>query len=374
MQREWFEKDYYAVLGVTQTAVAKDITKAYRKLARQYHPDANPNNAAAEEKFKEVSAAYDVLGDEAKRKEYDDVRRQGPSSFGGGAGGFRFDQNDFGGEGLGDLFGQMFGGGRRRNPAGPQRGGDIEATLSLGFAEAVEGITTSLHLTTESQCSSCHGSGARAGTTPKQCGQCRGRGVVDDNQGVFAFSSPCQRCNGRGNIIEAPCVGCRGSGVEMRPREVNVRIPAGVDDGQKIRLKGRGAPGKNGGPAGDLFVVCHVAAHPVFARDGNNLTVRLPISFSEAVLGADIDVPTLDGSTVKLRLKAGTQSGSRHRVKNKGIESAKNHGDLIVTVDVAVPTELNDDERQAVEALQQATTDSPRDRIIQLATSVKRSS
>jgi molecular chaperone DnaJ len=160
----------------------------------------------------------------------------------------------------------------------------------------------------------------------------------------------------------------------MRPREVNVRIPAGVDDGQKIRLKGRGVPGKNGGPAGDLFVVCHVAAHPVFARDGNNLTVRLPISFSEAVLGADIDVPTLDGSTVKLRLKAGTQSGSRHRVKNKGIESAKNHGDLIVTVDVAVPTELNDDERQAVEALQQATTDSPRDRIIQLATSAKRSS
>jgi molecular chaperone DnaJ len=160
----------------------------------------------------------------------------------------------------------------------------------------------------------------------------------------------------------------------MRPREVNVRIPAGVDDGQKIRLKGRGAPGKNGGPAGDLFVVCHVAAHPVFGRDGNNLTVRLPISFSEAVLGADIDVPTLDGSTVKLRLKSGTQSGSRHRVKNKGIESAKTHGDLIVTVDVAVPTELNDDERQAVEALQQASTNSPRDRIIQLATSVKRSS
>jgi len=374
MQREWFEKDYYAVLGVTQTAVTRDITKAYRKLARQFHPDANPNNAAAEEKFKEVSAAYDVLGDDVKRKEYDEVRRQGPSSFGGGSGGFRFDQNDFGGDGLGDLFGQMFGGGRRRSPSGPQRGGDIEATLSLGFAEAVEGITTSLHLTAESQCSSCHGSGARAGTTAKQCGQCRGRGVIDDNQGVFAFSSPCPRCNGRGSIIEAPCMGCRGSGVEMRPREVNVRIPAGVDDGQKIRLKGRGAPGKNGGPAGDLFVVCHVAAHPVFGRDANNLTVRLPISFSEATLGADIEVPTLDGSMVTLRLKAGTQSGSRHRVKNKGVANTKASGDLIVTVDVAVPTELNDTEREAVQALQQAATASPRERIIQLATSVKRSS
>jgi molecular chaperone DnaJ len=262
------------------------------------------------------------------------VRRQGPSSFGGGAGGFRFDQNDFGGEGLGDLFGQMFGGGRRRNPAGPQRGGDIEATLSLGFAEAVEGITTALHLNAESQCSGCHGTGARPGTAPKQCGQCRGRGVVDDNQGVFAFSSPCQRCNGRGSIIEAPCVGCRGTGIEMRPREVNVRIPAGVDD----------------------------------------LTVRLPISFSEATLGADIDVPTLDGTTVKLRLKAGTQSGSRHRVKSKGIDTAKHQGDLIVTVDVAVPTELSDDERQAIEALQHASTTSPRERIIQLATSVKWSS
>ena len=374
MQREWFEKDYYAMLGVAQTATAKDITKAYRKLARQHHPDANPNNAAAEEKFKEVSAAYDVLGDEAKRKEYDDVRRQGPASFGGGAGGFRFDQNDFGGDGLGDLFGQMFGGGRRRNPAGPQRGGDIEATLSLGFAEAVEGITTSLHLTAESQCSSCQGSGARPGTTPKQCGQCRGRGVVDDNQGVFAFSGPCPRCNGRGSIVEAPCIGCRGSGVETRPRDVNVRIPAGVDDGQRIRLKGRGAPGRNGGPSGDLFVLCHVAPHPVFGRDGSNLTVRLPITFSEATLGADIEVPTLDGSTVTLRLKPGTQSGSRHRVKSKGIDSAKQQGYLIVTVDVAIPTELNADEQQAVEALRDATVVSPRDRIIQLATSVKRSS
>jgi molecular chaperone DnaJ len=374
MQREWFEKDYYAVLGVAQSATAKDITKAYRKLARQYHPDANPNNAAAEEKFKEVSAAYDVLGDESKRKEYDEVRRQGPASFGGGAGGFRFDQSDFGGDGLGDLFGQMFGGGRRRNPAGPQRGGDIEATLSLGFVEAVEGITTSLHLTAESQCSGCQGSGARPGTSPKPCVQCRGRGVIDDNQGVFAFSSPCPKCNGRGNIIETPCVGCRGTGIETRPREVNVRIPAGVDDGQRIRLKGRGAPGRNGGPAGDLFVLCHVAPHQVFGRDGNNLTVRLPITFSEATLGADIEVPTLDGSLVTLRLKPGTQSGSRHRVKNKGIDSAKKQGDLIVTVDVVIPTDLNEAELQAVEALRNASSTSPRERIIQLVTSAKRSS
>jgi len=361
MQREWFEKDYYATLGVAQNATAKEITKAYRKLARQFHPDTNPNNAAAEEKFKEVSSAYDVLGDEEKRKEYDEVRRSGSNG-----GGFRMDPNFSGGEGFGDIFGQMFGGARRRGSAGvgPQRGGDIEATLTLDFSDAVQGLTTELHITSEAQCTGCNGSGARQGTTPKRCPTCQGRGSVDDNQGVFAFSSPCPQCSGRTVVIEYPCAACRGTGREMRPRDVNVRIPAGVADGQRIRLKGRGTPGMNGGPAGDLFVMCHVAAHKIFGRDGNHLTVRLPITFAEAALGADIEVPTLSGEAVTLRLKAGTQSGSRHRVKGKGIASTKSPGDLIVSVDVVVPIELTEDQKDAVVAFAKATDGSPRDNVL----------
>ena len=371
VQREWFEKDYYAVLGVPSTASQKEITKAYRKLAREFHPDANPNNAAAEERFKEISSAYDVLDDEERRKEYDEVRRAGPQAFGGPGGGFRFDPRDFGGDAMGDILGQMFGGAGRRRGAGPQRGGDIEAVLSIDFVDAVHGLTTTLHLTSDTTCSSCSGSGARAGTSPQQCPQCYGRGVVEDNQGPFAFSSPCTRCSGRGVIIDYPCVGCRGTGIEKRPREVKVRIPAGVDNGQRIRLKGRGTPGRNGGPPGDLFVVCNVSAHSVFGRDGLNLTLRLPITFAEAALGSQIEVPTLDGPTVTLRLKPGTQSGSRHRVKGKGIVTKSAQGDLIVTVDVAVPTSLSDGEREAIESLA-AHLSSPRDKIL-AAAQVKRS-
>lgn len=348
-QREWFEKDYYAVLGVSQDASAKDITKAYRRLARQLHPDANPGNAEAEEKFKEVSAAYDVLGDETKRREYDEVRRMGPMGGFAGPGGqtFNFDM----GEGLGDIFNMFTRGGRRGAQSGPQRGADIEATLTLDFSDAVHGITTTLHLTSDASCASCNGSGARPGTSPKGCATCGGRGVVAENQGFFSFSTPCTACNGRGSTIEYPCGTCRGTGVERRPREVKVRIPAGVSDGQRIRLKGRGAPGRNNGPAGDLFVECRVVAHPVFAREGNNLLVRVPVSFTEAALGATIPVPTLDDGDVSLRIKPGTASGSRHRVKGKGIATASSTGDMIVTIDVVVPTELNKEEKSAVEAL-----------------------
>lgn len=363
-QREWFEKDYYAVLGVPENASAKEITKAYRKLARQHHPDANAGNPAAEERFKEISAAYDVLGDEAKRKEYDEVRRLGPMGFGGGPTGgpqnFRF---DVGAEGLGDLLGQMFGrGARPRGGAGvgPRRGDDLEASLTLDFLDAVRGITTTLYLTGDAQCSTCQGTGARPGTSPKRCPQCGGRGVIDDNQGFFSFSTPCQRCQGSGVIVEYPCATCRGTGIEKRQREVKVRIPPGVSDGQRIRLKGRGGPGRNGGPPGDLFVECHVRPHPVFGRDGHHLTVRVPISFAEAALGADIEVPTLDGPPVSLRLKPGTQSGTRHRVRGKGIHTPKHTGDLIVTTDVVVPKHLTDAERAAIEALAQASTVSPR--------------
>jgi molecular chaperone DnaJ len=364
-QREWFDTDYYRVLGVSDTATAKDITKAYRKLARELHPDKNPGDAAAEERFKQVAAAYDVLGDADKRAEYDEVRRLGPmSSPNGGPGGFTFNVGDMQG-GLGDLFGQMFGrGGGTRRPGGggvgPRRGADVTAQLTLDFEDAVRGITTTLHLTSDAACSTCHGSGARPGTTPTVCPVCGGRGVVDDNQGLFSFSSPCRNCQGRGTVIESPCPTCAGSGVERRAREVQARIPAGVDDGQTIRLKGRGAPGHGGGPAGDLLVEITVTPHRLFGRSGNDLTVRVPITFAEAALGGDVDVPTLDGSPVTLRLKPGTQSGSRHRVRGKGITTKHGSGDLIVTVEVQVPTNLNDAERAALHQLASATTVNPR--------------
>lgn len=369
-QREWYEKDYYKVLGVADDASAKDITKAYRKLARESHPDTHPGDDASEERFKEVSAAYDVLGDDAKRKEYDEIRKLGPiGGFGSGGPGGQGTGHNFnvGTDGLGDLLGQMFGRGRRGGgpsaSAGPQRGADVEATLSLDFADAVKGLTTTLYLTSDAQCSTCHGSGAKPGTQPKVCSQCGGRGVVDDNQGLFSFSSTCRVCGGRGVTISDPCPTCRGTGTERRPREVQARIPAGVADGQKIRLKGRGAPGRNGGPAGDLIVECHVAPHRLFGRDGHNLTVKVPVTFSEAALGGDIDVPTLDGPRVMLRLRPGTPSGSRHRVKGKGITTKKSTGDLIVTVEVEVPGALTDQQRSAVEALAAATTVSPRTRL-----------
>ena len=366
-QREWYEKDYYKVLGVSDKADAKAVTKAYRKLARESHPDTHPGDATAEDRFKEVSGAYDVLGDDAKRKEYDEVRRLGPmtgypgAGQGAGPGGYNF---NVGPDGFGDLFGQVFNRGRRgggaSSSAGPQRGADVEATLNLDFVDAATGLTTTLNLTSDAQCSTCNGSGAKPGTQPKVCSQCGGRGVIDDNQGFFSFSSPCRACGGAGVVIEQACPTCHGTRVEHRPREVQARIPAGVADGQKIRLKGRGAPGRNGGPAGDLIVECRVQPHPLFGRDGHNLTVHVPVTVSEAALGGDIEVPTLDGARVTLRLRAGTQSGSRHRVKGKGLTTTKVSGDLIVTTDVQVPTHLTPEQRAALEALAAATTVSPR--------------
>ena len=362
-QREWYEKDYYQVLGVDKDATSKDITKAYRKLARENHPDKNPGDDAAEDRFKAASAAYDVLGDESKRAEYDEVRRLGPMGGSGGPGGFSFNVGDAGGD-VGDILGQMFGRGagarRRGGGVGPQRGADVSAALTLDFEDAVRGLTTTLYLTSDAACSTCSGSGAKPGTSPTVCSQCGGRGVLDDNQGLFSLSSPCRRCQGTGRVIESPCATCSGSGVERRPREVKARIPAGVSDGQTIRLKGRGAPGRGGGPAGDLLVEIKVQPHSRFGRSGSNLTVKVPVTFAEAALGAEVDVPTLDGSRVKLRLKPGTQSGSRHRVRGQGITIAKKSGqqvgDLIVTVDVVVPTKLSDEERAAIEALSAATT------------------
>jgi molecular chaperone DnaJ len=372
-QREWFEKDYYKTLGVDEGASSKEVTKAYRKLARELHPDKNPGDEAAEDRFKEVSAAYDVLGDDDRREEYDEVRRLGPMGAMGGApggpGGFSFNVGDMGGGDLGDILGSMFGGrggptaygqGAGRSGVGPRRGADLETHLTLDFADAAQGLTTTLHLTTDAQCSTCSGVGARPGTMPRSCANCGGRGVVDDNQGLFSFSSPCPVCQGQGSVIDDPCPTCRGTGIEKRQREVKTRIPAGVRDGQTIRLKGRGGPGRNGGPAGDLLVNITVRPHDRFGRNGEDLTVRVPITFVEATLGGDIEVPTLDGGQVTLRVKPGTQSGSRHRVKARGIATKKRTGDLIVTVDVDIPTELSDEQRAAIDDLAQATTINPR--------------
>lgn len=362
-QHEWLEKDFYAVLGVKKDANEKEITKAYRGLARQFHPDANPGDAKAEERFKEVSAAYDVVGDSDKRAEYDEMRRLGPMRGfgGGGSGGFGPDTGMGGGRtfnmdgiDLGDLLGGVFGGGGRGGRGGrpgPEKGEDLEAALHLSFDDAITGVTTSVHLTSDAPCTNCKGSGARPGTTPEVCSRCGGRGVLDDNQGLFSFSQPCPQCAGRGRIVTDPCPTCAGRGVERRPRQVKVRIPAGVKDGQRIRLKGRGGPGSNGGPAGDLNVVVSVAAHDVFGRKGQNLTVDVPISFADAALGAKVQVPTVDGKSVTLKVPAGTSSGKTFRVKGRGVVSSSGTGDLLVTIDIAVPTSVTDEQRDAIAAM-----------------------
>ncbi len=370
-QREWFDKDYYKVLGVPQSATENEIRRAYRKLAKQNHPDANPGK---EERFKEISAAYDVLSDPGKRKEYDEIRRLGPmagAGFPGGAGGPGGPGGapfNFRGDNLGDLFGDILGrfgagggaaGRARTTTQAGQRGEDLEAELHLSFTDALNGVTTTVNVSSEATCSTCHGSGAAPGTSPVVCSRCGGRGVVSDNQGLFSFSRACPQCGGRGMVVESPCPTCLGSGTEVRPRQVKVRIPAGVDDGQRIRVKGRGGAGRGGGPAGDLWVTVRVAPHKVFGRKGRNLTLTVPITFAEAALGAEVTVPTLDGSVV-LRVPPGTRSGRTFRVKGRGVAEEKGAGDLLVTVEVAVPTKLSPAEREAIEALASASTESPR--------------
>jgi molecular chaperone DnaJ len=367
-QREWLEKDYYQTLGVSSSATDKELTKAYRKLAKQYHPDANP---AAEDTFKEISAAYDVLGDATKRKEYDEVRRLGAAGFGGGgfggapggSGAFRVE--DLGD--LGDLFGGLggaFGGRRNNRQTGPRRGADIEAELHLSFEDAVRGVTTSVNVAGEARCETCHGTGAAPGTHPVTCPMCHGSGALQDNQGLFSLSRVCPQCSGRGTIIETPCPTCKGTGITRRTRSVKVRIPAGVENGQRIRVKGRGAPGRANGPAGDLYVVVHVDSHPLFGRRAKNLTLTVPVTYPEAALGTTITVPTLD-EPVTLRVPAGTPSGQTFRVKGRGVPSGgrRGGGDLLVTVEVTVPKKLTDEQRAAVEELARVSDAAPRDHL-----------
>ena len=358
VDREWFEKDYYQVLGVSKDATPKEVTTAYRKLARGLHPDANPGDDAAEERFKEVSSAYEVIGDPDKRKQYDEVRAMGPMA--GGMGGFAPGGGGtagFQGADLGDLIGNLFGRGRSPAgpPPGPQRGTDLEASLTMPFEASVAGATTTVQVTSDVRCPDCSGSGAAAGTVPKACPVCHGRGAVEEDQGFFSFSRPCSSCGGRGTIIETPCNTCRGQGVVHRPREIKVRIPEGVRDGQRIRVRGRGGAGTNGGPDGDLFVKVHVQPHPVFGRKGDHLTVTVPVTFAEAALGADVSVPTLSGEPVTMRVPPGTPSGKTFRVRGRGVKTQRSTGDLMVTVEVDVPSDLNDAQRQALEAYAAAT-------------------
>jgi molecular chaperone DnaJ len=369
--KDWIEKDFYKVLGVSKTAEQDEIKKEYRKLARKYHPDSNSGDAKAEARFKEISEAYDVLGDPKKRKEYDDARRLfggGGFRVPGGSGqgsGFGFDVGDLfnrsggtGGGGLGDILGGMFSGGTRTTTTQrPRRGQDIESEATIEFAEAVNGVTVGLRMTSDEPCKTCHGTGAKYGTVPKVCLKCEGTGMQTSVQGgVFAMTEPCTECKGRGLVVDQPCETCHGSGRGTSSKTMQVRIPAGVQDGQRIRLKGKGAAGERGGPAGDLYVTVHVRSHRIFGRQGEHLTLTVPVTFTEAALGAEIKVPTLDGMPVTVRIPAGTANGAKLRVRGKG--SARRdgtRGDLLLTIEVQVPHELSEEQRAKLQEYSTAT-------------------
>ncbi|MCA1726748.1 MAG: molecular chaperone DnaJ [Actinobacteria bacterium] len=379
VRREWFDKDYYQVLGVPKNASQGDVKKAYRKLAQKHHPDSNAGNKESESRFKELSAAYDVLGDAEKRKQYDQVREMVASGFTGypGAGaapggrgrrvrveGFPFDAEGFRDVGdLGDLF-SIFRGGRGNARNRQSRGSDLETEVRVSFEEAMEGTTVPLRIQGPAPCPTCGGSGAEPGTVPDVCPQCSGTGTVAENQGFFSLSRSCPRCGGSGRIVEHPCHACQGSGSVRRTREFSVRIPAGVRDGARIKVTGRGESAGQGSTPGDLFVRVRVKPHPVFGRKGSDLTLEVPVTFAEAALGANVEVPTLNG-TVSLKVPAGTPSGKTFRLRGKGAPRAgrSGSGDLMVTVRVDVPSKLSREEKDLLRRLQEVQQESPRRRL-----------
>jgi molecular chaperone DnaJ len=371
VRREWFEKDYYRVLGVPKNASAAEIKKAYRKLAQQHHPDANPGNGQAEERFKEISAAYDVLGDDDKRKQYDQIREMAASGSGSGGfpggfpGGGRVRVEDVGGFGVGDfgdLFGDLFGGAARRGRTGPARGANLEAEVAVTFEQAMEGTTVPVRIAGAAACETCHGTGAAPGTSPVSCPRCGGTGAVAVNQGLFQMSQTCPNCHGSGQVVESPCPACGGSGSQRRTRRFQVKVPAGVQDGARIRVAGRGEPGRAGARAGDLMVKVRVRPHAFFGRSGADLSVELPVTYVEAALGANVQVPTLNGP-VTMKVPAGTPTGKTFRLKGKGAPKRSGRGDLLVTVQVEVPRKLTKSEKALLEQLSEMETESPRRRL-----------
>ena len=358
------KRDYYEVLGVQKGASEEEIKKAYKKMARKYHPDLNPGDKDAEEKFKEVNEAYEVLSDSEKKARYDQFGFAGVDpNFGAGGGGYGggagFDFGD-----LGDIFGSFFGGGfgggqTRRNPNAPQRGESIRMNLTISFEEAAFGCEKELELDRYESCETCHGSGAAPGTSPETCPDCGGSGVVQTRRqtpmGVFASTAPCSRCGGRGKIIKEPCKDCRGSGMVRRRRKIQASVPAGIDNGQTISIRGQGHAGKNGGPEGDLLVTITVRPHELVRREGTSVLCEAPITFPQAVLGAELEIPTIDGK-VKYDIPEGTQSGTTFRLKGKGIPAlnGRGRGDQYVTVYIETPRNLNREQKEALKKFAEA--------------------
>jgi molecular chaperone DnaJ len=368
--------DFYDVLGVSRKASQDEIKKAYREKARQYHPDRNPGDSDAEARFKQVGEAYATLSDPEKRKQYDaggmfggipGAGRGFPGGFGGGGGGFAAD--------LGDIFGSIFGG-RGGSPGAErsQRGRDLEAEVQLSFDQAMHGAQITVAVPTAGPCPTCSGTGAKPGTTPKTCPRCGGRGVDVESQGVFSISQPCAECGGRGEIVEDPCTTCQGAGVTQQTKRYRVNIPAGVHDGSRIRLAGKGEAGPGGGPPGDLYVTVRVTPSPVFRqRSDGNLEVDLPVTVPEAIQGATVDVPTLNGSK-RIRIPAGTQHGSTQRLRGEGPPRPKGggRGDIHYRVRVDIPKDLTDEQHTAVEGLAEALNGSnPRESLLRRAGSVR---
>ncbi|MBW3658156.1 MAG: molecular chaperone DnaJ [Actinobacteria bacterium] len=375
-QREWLDKDYYAVLGVPKDASADDIKKAYRKLARANHPDSKPDDPAAEQRFKEVGEAYAILGDEEKRREYDEIRKlaaTGGGFGGGGFGGAGFEDGDLG-DVLRTIFGQA-GGGRGGSPFGggfgggraarPRKGRDLTADVHLSFQDALAGVKTKLRISGDGPCGTCNGVGAAPGTAPHTCATCGGAGQVTVDQGMFSIANTCPACGGRGQVIDTPCPTCAGTGRVTKPRDLTVRLPAGVKDGATIRVAGRGGPGANGGPAGDVLVKVHVEPDRIFGRRGDDVTVDVPVTYAEAALGTKLKVPTPDGETTMIRIPSGTASGRTFRVRGKGAPRGNGRaGDLLVTVRVRVPQKLSRDQKKLIEQLAQLEDTSDRDALL----------
>jgi molecular chaperone DnaJ len=349
--------DYYKTLGVDKQATAEDIKKAYRKLARQYHPDRNPGDKQAEARFKEISQAHDVLGDPEKRKQYDSGSGAFASGAGPGGGFGGFGNFDFDASSMGDILSNLFGGstsGRRvRTKPRSEKGADLEAQVSITFDQAVAGAQVPLQIPMHATCPTCHGTGAKPGTAPSVCPRCEGRGIETQGQGMFSISQPCSRCGGTGTVIEDPCPTCSGAGAVRTVKRLRVNIPAGVRDGSRIRLAGKGEPGRNGGPPGDLYLITHVEPSTLFTRKGDNLEVEVPLSIPEALRGADVQVPTLSG-TKTLRVRPGTAHGTVQRLRGEGppkLGGGSDRGDIHYRFVIDVPQELSEKQQQAVDEL-----------------------